>query len=310
MDDAEVVTSIQQALYTSLNNKWYAKYGEYIGRTRFYRSDLIALDGTITFETTLTNVRSSNGSTIFNYLPAIEGLNFSGCTSLISTYTPSGGTAQNLFVFNHMPQLEVLNVYNCSSLTEDIDLTMCDDLTEVDARGTSINVLIPTGSKITKYELGTPTSISLVNPTVLQPSGVKVSSYGNLDSLVIKNIPNAKSYSVFAKIMKSMGAEMMIGTYVDNYGNLTTNSAWATSTEIYNVAYGDSLISTADGYCYIIEYYTNGDHRVAGISANTAYVVGVGNRTIDYIRYVISSNVQSATLTNNTSGKILVKYEA
>lgn len=201
MDDAEVVTSIQQALYTSLNNRWYAKYGEYIGRTRFYRSDLLALDGTVTFETTLTSIRSSNGSTILNYLPAIEGLNFSDCTSLTSTYTPSGGTAQNLFVFNHMPQLEALNVYNCSSLTEDIDLTMCDDLTEVDARGTSINVLIPTGSKITSYKLGTPTEISIVSPTVLQVSGVSVDDYTELDTLELVNIPGNKAFGMFYKIM-------------------------------------------------------------------------------------------------------------
>jgi hypothetical protein len=61
-------------------------------------------------------------------------------------------------------------------------------------------VLVPEGAKLTKYKVGSPTSISLVNPTVLTPVGVVVDSYGNLDSLVIKNIPNTKSYTMFDKV--------------------------------------------------------------------------------------------------------------
>jgi hypothetical protein len=64
-------------------------------------------------------------------------------------------------------------------------------------------VLVPEGAKLTKYEVGSPTSISLVNPTVLTPAGVVVDSYGNLDSLVIKNIPSTKSYVMFDKITQT-----------------------------------------------------------------------------------------------------------
>ena len=78
---------------------------------------------------------------------------------------------------------------------------MCTDITQVDASGTTVNVLVPENSKLTKYEVGTPTSINLVNPTVLTPAGVLVDSYANLDSLVIKNIPNNKSYATFAKTL-------------------------------------------------------------------------------------------------------------
>jgi hypothetical protein len=93
MDDAEVVTSIQSSLYNTLNNRWFAKYGEYVGRTRFYRSDLLTLDGTLVFESTLTSIRAANGKSLLEYLPAITELNFSGCSSLESTFTPVGGTA-------------------------------------------------------------------------------------------------------------------------------------------------------------------------------------------------------------------------
>jgi len=85
-------------------------------------------------------------------------------------------------------------------LNQDIDLTMCHDIREVDASGTSINVLVPENAPLTKYEVGTPTSISLINPTVLTPAGVVVDSYGNLDSLDLVNIPNNKSFAVFEKI--------------------------------------------------------------------------------------------------------------
>jgi hypothetical protein len=53
---------------------------------------------------------------------------------------------------------------------------------------------------LTKYEVGIPTSISLVNPTILQPSAVLVDSSANIDSLELVNIPNNKSYSMFDKI--------------------------------------------------------------------------------------------------------------
>jgi len=45
----------------------------------------------------------------------------------------------------------------CTGLTNDIDLTNCSEITQVDASGTTVNVLIPENSKIIKYELGTPT---------------------------------------------------------------------------------------------------------------------------------------------------------
>jgi hypothetical protein len=78
---------------------------------------------------------------------------------------------------------------------------MCPELLEVDASGTTINVNIPTGSKITKYELGLPTEVNIINPTVLQPSGVELDGYKDITSLDIRNIPNNKTYAMFGKIM-------------------------------------------------------------------------------------------------------------
>ena len=99
--------------------------------------------------------------------------------------------------FSEMPELRTLSIQNCTGLTSSIDLTANTKLTQVDASGTTINVSIPQGSGITKYELGTPTQISIVNPTALTPSGVKVDSMTNVASVDIVGIPNNKSFNTF-----------------------------------------------------------------------------------------------------------------
>jgi hypothetical protein len=81
---------------------------------------------------------------------------------------------------------------------------MCPDILSIDVSGTTINIDVPTQPILTKYELGTPTEISLINPTVLTPAGVVVDSYANLDSLDLLNIPNNKSFSMFDKITSTL----------------------------------------------------------------------------------------------------------
>ena len=103
--------------------------------------------------------------------------------------------------FSNMKALKTLSIQGCTGLTEDIDLTDCTDIEQVDASGTTVNVIIPDGSKITKYELGTPTSIRIVNPTVINPTNVVVDSSNSIDSIDLVNIPNNKSFTTFAKIM-------------------------------------------------------------------------------------------------------------
>ena len=100
-----------------------------------------------------------------------------------------------------MHSLRTLSIQNCSGLTENIDLTVCPNITSVDASGTTINVYVGSGSSLTKYEVGAPTSINLTNPTALSPSGVMVDNSTNITSLDIVNIPNNKSFTMFSKIM-------------------------------------------------------------------------------------------------------------
>ena len=109
-----------------------------------------------------------------------------------------------MFVFTNMPNLTTLSINGCSSLTEDIDLTNNTEITSVDARGTTINVLIPEGSKITSYKLGTPTSVSIVNPTVLSSSNVSVTNSANITSIELTKTNGTGMFNMFGKITNTI----------------------------------------------------------------------------------------------------------
>ena len=206
-DTVAIVSRLQQFLYGAISDRWQVQYGETLTKASLYRADLLGLTGTLTFgpDNNFNNVVSNKGTdSLLDYLPAITGLVFDGNVNLTSTYNTIITNNGNQLIFDKTPNLEILSVQNCSSLTEDIDLTMCQNIQQVDASGTSINVFIPDGSSLTKYELGSPTEISIVNPTVLDPDNVDVGSYGNLTSLVLKNIPNNKTFKMFGKILTSL----------------------------------------------------------------------------------------------------------
>jgi len=63
--------------------------------------------------------------------------------------------------------------------------------------------LIPQNSKVSRYELGTPTQISIINPAVLTPDGVLVTSAASIQSLDVLNAPNAKTFNMFGKIISN-----------------------------------------------------------------------------------------------------------
>lgn len=121
-----------------------------------------------------------------------------------------------------MAALQNLSIQNCTGLTGNVDISMCTDIRQVDASGTTVSIIMPTEPKVTKYEVGAPTSINLENPTVLTPSGVVVDSYANLDSLVLKNIPSTKTYTVFDKVLNRyiVGGNIFTNRTIDNSSNI------------------------------------------------------------------------------------------
>lgn len=202
-DNQIIVSSGKTTVYNPINAAWNTQFGSDIGKNSLYKIDLMAITQPIDFSGQGANLKNfvtyNNDDYLFKYLINCEGINIDGCTALTSNVTLNGQSV-NQMNFSTMTKLESLSCQNCTGLDAEIDLTMCPNITQVDASGTSINVLVPTQPVLTKYEVGTPTSISLVNPTVLQPSGVVVDHSASITSLDIVNIPNNKSFTMFDKI--------------------------------------------------------------------------------------------------------------
>lgn len=165
-DDATaIVMSNQAVLFNAINTAWTTQYGSAIGRNNFFKVDLMSLTGTLDFSTAganLSNLITANGSYLFKYLTNLTGLNLDGCTNITNVHS-----SITQIDFTYMTKLINLSIQNCTGLTGNIDLTMCPNIAQVDASGTTVNVLVPSASVLTKYEVGSPTSINITNPTVL-----------------------------------------------------------------------------------------------------------------------------------------------
>lgn len=205
-DTDQVVSSTQRALYNTMNNAWIEQFGSAFGKNYFYRTDLLALTGTLTFTSTeeiaLSSLVTSFGTdTVLNYLPNITGIVLDNCTNITSTHNSITVNDGKQVVFDNIPNLRLLSIKNCTGLTDDVDLTSNTEIQEVYADGTTVNVLVPQATKLTNYTLGTPTTINLTNPTQITVDNTSVDDSGSITSIDLVNIPNTKSFSMFGKIM-------------------------------------------------------------------------------------------------------------
>jgi hypothetical protein len=204
-DDATpVVMSSQATMYNIINASWTEEFGASIGRNNIYKIDLFIMSGTIDFSTQaqdLPNLITANGTYLLKYLKNITGLIFDGCVGITQTNNSIEGNDKSMFLFDNCEKLQVLSIKNCPNLTGTVDLSSCHEIKEVYSNGTDVTIILPTEPKITNFEVEAPQSINLENPTVITPNGISVGGIINLDSLVIKNIPNSKSYATFYKIM-------------------------------------------------------------------------------------------------------------
>ena len=203
-DSIPIVSALQENIYASISSAWNTQFGTALSAPRLYRTDLIPLNGTITFGSGVTNLVTASGTaSLLDYLPNVTGLIFDNNSAITSTNNSVQNNNHNQFVFDKMPNLQILSIQNCTGLTEDIDLTHCPNITQVDASGTSINVSVPQNAPLTKYEVGAPTAISIINPAVLTTSGINVDNCYNLSSLDLINIPNSQSFNAFGKITQN-----------------------------------------------------------------------------------------------------------
>lgn len=139
-------------------------------------------------------------------------------TKFIMNYTSSSpntleeGTA---FDLSGMKMLKQVIVRNVTSLSKSIVLSS-DLLEEVDFTGTPITGLsTPPTDMLTKLILpDTIKTLNLVGYTNLQPSGLQVGGYSNIETLDIEDCPNLDSYSI-CKACYDAGAKLSNVTITD-----------------------------------------------------------------------------------------------
>lgn len=313
-DNSAIVMSNQSYMYNAINAAWTTQYGAAIGRNSFYKVDLLSMTGTIDFSSAGANLQSivtANGSYLLKYLPNLTGLNFDGCTALTSTNNSITGVDKGQMKFDSMSSLQNLSIQNCTGLTGNIDLTMCQNIIQVYAKGTTVNVLIPENSIITNYEVGKPYSISIINPTVLNIDNIKVSGYDNLEILELKNIPNISTFKTFAKVLKSLGGEVLLHTYINDNGQDVDNISWNTTTELYIPA-GTIVYVECNNTYFGYQYKEDGTIRGFGKNPGSAnsYSVSEEVENYEYIRFAFSSLETSFVIKNAQTGQILFKWNA
>ena len=138
-------------------------------------------------------------------------------TKFVMNYTASNpntlekGTA---FDLSGMKMLKQVIVRNVTSLSKSIVLSS-DLLEEVDFTGTPITGLsTPPTDMLTKLILpDTIKTLNLVGYTNLQPSGLQVGGYSNIETLDIEDCPNLDSYSI-CKACYDAGAKLSNVTLV------------------------------------------------------------------------------------------------
>ena len=326
-DTTPIVMSSQSAMYTSINNSWIQQFGSSIGRNSIYKLDLFMLNGTIDFSAqgaNLPNLVTANGSYLFKYLDNITGINLNGCINITQTNNSIQGEDKSQFLFDNMISLQNLYIQNCFNLTGTVDLSNCTDIRQVYSNDTNVTIILPTEPKLTNLEEYIPESINLENPTVLQPAGVFISSYENIDSLIIKNIPNLKSYTTFYKIMKNMGTmiyrkalDINTGEIVDLDPSVTYYGSRAITSKIY-VSPGDELsfetLRVNQGlYACCIEYDQNGSFLRKFDWSTSTNVPQTSTRTVgNNTAYIIGqiTSPKYIKVTNITTNKVIFDWTA
>lgn len=267
MKDPIVVMAVQQLLWNTINNRWKVVNNGQDAPNQIRRSDLLNLDGEIVFDTQLSSILSTEQDTILHYLPSIQTVTFDGCTELNNIVD---------FDFSRMTSLQTLSIQNCTGLSGTIDLTSLENITSVDASGTTVNISIPENSDITKYELGTPTTISIKNPISLAVANTKIDNSNSLSSVELVNIANNKSYAMFSKIVTNSSPITYLKIDQSNTIEYTTSP---TIDLLYKIALSGSSISLR-GYLQpsgsgahkkAVEYLNNRFNGQFYINATTLY---------------------------------------
>lgn len=191
------MSSTSSAVQTVLNNLHQSLYGNSL--SKYYKSDLLSLTGTLDFSSYssgISMIKDETGNPLLALTTNINSIDLTGCTSVATSGIMLNQT------FPTLPYLTSLSLNGCTSITGVVDFSNCPKLTTLDIRNSAINAKFDNSNhEINTLQLGSPDSVYIKNPKVLVPSGVSIQSKDDITSLDIINVPNCKSFTMFAKIM-------------------------------------------------------------------------------------------------------------
>ena len=135
-------------------------------------------------------------------------------TELILGSEASGYANPNLTSvtdIRYLPMLQKLNVGNCTALAGALDLSNCDLIEEVYAKGSGISsVTLPNGGYLTTLHLpATITALNILNHVNL--TEFSMDGYSNINRLHVENTPNVPTAEILAARGTNIGRVRLVG---------------------------------------------------------------------------------------------------
>ena len=230
-DPSQIVTTAAGSLYSALSDHYEICNGEGINNKPFYRTDLLSLNGTISFAryTDITDILivPDNASipivSIFRYMPNIEGINLSGCTNINTVKLINNNYVTELDT-SACPNLKILNMQGCTNFGynlestnvkhKQVDLSRNFNIESVDLRGTYVDVVLPNivnsnDAKLTSLKLGTPNTVTLNKQDALYSNNVSVENPNELTSISLtsESVTKTDLFKTFASIIQNINIE-------------------------------------------------------------------------------------------------------
>ena len=140
------------------------------------------------------------------YVGTVDVSKATNITELIIGSSKAGYQNQNFSVLSlgNNAKLRKLNIQNCPNYTTSIDVSGCENIEEVYAKGTKATAVnLSEGGALRILELpSTITNLTLKNQPKLG-TGLSVDSWANVTTLVIENCPNIEPLDIAKKILSS-----------------------------------------------------------------------------------------------------------
>lgn len=143
------------------------------------------------------------------YVGTVDVSKATNITELIIGSSVAGYKNQNFNVLSlgNNAKLRKLDIQNCPNYTANIDVSGCENIEEVYAKGTgATSVNLAEGGALRVLQLpGTITNITLKNQSI-SDTGLTLESWANVVALVIENCPNINAFARVKAILSATNA--------------------------------------------------------------------------------------------------------